>query len=290
MIGTKLISYTGNSEKIILIPGTYLFECWGAQGYVYDNNNIGGRGAYTKGTIKLSTERAFYAFVGGYGKAWDSSYSFNGGGFGQYGGGGASDIRLTNGTWHDFGSLKSRIMVASGGGGPDTSKHGGAGGCLVGLNTGYGKGGTQTEGGAGVVHGSFGKGGGYSETSSRGCGAGGGGYYGGGSSTVHTDHSGGGGSSFISGYQGCNAIAKESTESSIIHLNSSVHYSGLIFTSPIMIDGLTTMPSPTSSLNQTGNEKNGYIRITVLKINRICSYRLKYNGTIFMFILTLLLP
>ena len=50
---------------------------------------------------------------------------FNGGGgyssgytdFNNCTGGGATDIRLASGNWNDFNSLKSRIMVAAGGGG-----------------------------------------------------------------------------------------------------------------------------------------------------------------------------
>ena len=37
------------------------------------------------------------------------------------GGGGATDVRLTPGEWNNFDSLKSRIMVAAGGGGNNVS-------------------------------------------------------------------------------------------------------------------------------------------------------------------------
>ena len=51
--------------------------------------------------------------------------SFNGGGSGSntcnefknYLGGGATDVRLKNGDWDNLDGLKSRIMVAAGGGG-----------------------------------------------------------------------------------------------------------------------------------------------------------------------------
>ena len=76
----------------------------------------------------------FYLFIGEQGK-YGYIESFNGGGIGQFGGGGASDIRTVNGTWDDFESLKSRIMVAAGGGGPDSGKKGGAGGTLEGLES-----------------------------------------------------------------------------------------------------------------------------------------------------------
>ena len=95
------------------------------------------------------------------------TFPFNGGGPGESSGGGATDVRLENGTWNDFNSLKSRIMVAAGGGGGaykehiDTSKKyvRGDGGTLIGIdaefyfnndNGGYsysGHGATQTSGG-----------------------------------------------------------------------------------------------------------------------------------------------
>ena len=116
-------------KEIIYRPGLYQFECWGAQGYVYDRENVGGKGAYVKGTILLKRVTKFFLYIGEYGKK-ENIYqkSFNGVGIGQFGGGGATDIRYTNGDWFNFDSLKSRIIVAAGGGGPDTSSKGGAGG------------------------------------------------------------------------------------------------------------------------------------------------------------------
>lgn len=253
------------------MPGTYIFECWGAQGNIYTPTNlVGGKGAYTKGIISLRWTKTFYIFVGQFGLFASWGYAFNGGGFGQTTGGGASDIRLKDGKWDDFNSLKSRIMVAAGGGGPDYGEVGGAGGCLKGLDA-HGKGGTQIEGGYGLVSGSFGKGGGYGRIDNDGCGGGGGGYYGGGSSTVYNNYAGGGGSSFISGYPGCNAISKDSYEGHITHTNSSVHYSGIKFESPVMIDGNSKMPSPTSTEDEIGNARNGYVRIAIINPNSKCT-------------------
>ena len=76
------------------------------------------RGAYTNGIINLTKGTILYVYVGG-------SNGYNGGG-GQSSdrpGGGATDIRLIEGV--DFNSLKSRIMVAAGGGGHE---HGAPGG------------------------------------------------------------------------------------------------------------------------------------------------------------------
>ena len=262
----RTFNYTGNSQKITLEPGTYSFECWGAQGYPGN----GGKGAYTKGIISLPRRRNFYIFVGQRGLYATAEYAFNGGGYSQTSGGGASDIRLSNGKWDDFLSLKSRIMVAAGGGGPDSGEKGGAGGCLNGIGTAHSNGGTQTEGGYSKVgKGSFGKGGMYADISGTGCGGGGGGYYGGSSSTVSGDYAGAGGSSFISGFPGCNATSEDSNEDNIVPTKSPNHYSGLVFRSPVMIDGNSLMPSPTSSADETGHSLDGYVRIAMMSFNHI---------------------
>ena len=155
-------SFTGKSEKITLSPGIYLFECWGAQGHSENDPQYGGRGAYVKGILKNKRIRNFYLFVGEYGKSGSQDYVFNGGGAGDRSGGGASDIRLTDGSWDDFDSLKSRIIVAAGGGGPDSGEKGGPGGTINGISSSHGQGGFQTKGGSGYFNGSFGKGGSYS--------------------------------------------------------------------------------------------------------------------------------
>ncbi len=228
-------------------------------------------------------------------------YSFNGGAQGEAPGGGATDIRLTNGNWNDFNSLKSRIMVAGGGGGgfhnPTTSSRqpGHAGG-LSGIDAyckytnpsthtltdGYsGKGGTQTNGGAhgtgehedqrlDKANGGFGYGG-YGhhkdKPTSGASSGGGGGYYGGGHG-VHPGNSwtgGGGGSSFISGHTGCNAISSSSTSSKIVHTGQPNHYSGKIFTNTVMMAGNESMPKPTGG-TETGHNGHGYARITWMPV------------------------
>ena len=255
-----------DSIQVNLQPGKYKFECWGARGNTYSSTHVAGNGAYTKGEIYLRTEKTFYLFIGEQGKTFYQN-SFNGGGIGQFGGGGASDIRTKNGTWDDFESLKSRIMVAAGGGGPDTSKRGGAGGTLVGLESedGYGKGGTQISGGIGCGNGTFGQGGSYIASSTLGNGAGGGGYYGGGTSKICGNFGGGGGSSFISGHSGCNAIKESSKDiDNIEPSNTPFHYSGLYFTNTLMIDGENEMPSPDGGFDKFGHADNGAIRIIYL--------------------------
>ena len=257
-----------------------------------------GNGGYTSGYIYIANTSNIYVYVGNTNSNAKCTYSFNGGGPGEVPGGGATDIRLTNGNWNDFNSLKSRIMVAGGGGGgfhnPTTSSRqpGHAGG-LSGIDAyckytepknnkvsdGYsGEGGKQTRGGkhgTGTYHqsvtfeygdGKFGCGGyGYliSDVSSSVSSGGGGGYYGGGHG-LHPSSGwtgGGGGSSFISGHTGCNAISESSTSSNIIHTDQPNHYSGKVFTNTVMKAGNEVMPSPTGG-TEIGHSGNGYCKIT----------------------------
>lgn len=131
--------YTTPAAHTFTIPvnGNYTMECWGASGGSgwYINTSDYGRGAYTSGTINLTTstnEGHLYVYVGGKGTSGVQtdvsskhkfiSGGFNGGGRGMVddnpndvagGGGGATDIRLLSGATE----WSSRIMVAAGGGG-----------------------------------------------------------------------------------------------------------------------------------------------------------------------------
>ncbi|MEG1987496.1 MAG: glycine-rich protein, partial [Bacilli bacterium] len=232
-------------------------------------------GAFTRGIINLIKGEQLYIYVGGMGHGVNGGY--NGGGYGAVqsstgSGGGATDIRAVGGNWNDIPSLRSRIMVAAGGGGSATAAVGGAiggfGGWLVApeLATSttplQGRGGTQTSGGIfgpnashplNATSGGFGSGGtaGFYE-----AGAGGGGYYGGGGGTHQTPNksgSGGGGSSYISGHPGVNSI-----NSSGIHTNSLIHWSGKSFKETLMLSG--------ASMN-TGAyaNENGRARIVLLR-------------------------
>lgn len=268
-------SYTGAVQTwTVSLTGTYRIELWGA-GLNGKNSN----GAYTKGDVILTQGTAINIYVGGQGnKQTAASYGgggYNGGGNGyggtygatylnSYGGGGATDIRV-GGT-----ASKNRIMVAGGAG------HGSPGGGITSgdslatsgttsYNT-YGA--TQTAGGIGKFNGTFGTGG-NSEAYSYGYGSsgGGGGYYGGGggyssdwngSGSRYYAGFGTGGSSFISGYTGCNAV-----NSSGVHTGQPNHYSGYVFTSGVIIDGDTVMPSPAGG-TETGHPGNGYVKITYL--------------------------
>ncbi len=274
-------NYTGGPQVFTAAKdGYYKIEAWGAQGgtATYGNNSLaGGKGAYTAGEIYLTKGEQLYIYVGGMGVSISGTSSaavtnnggnYNGGGQATFyagnstggGGGGATDIRLTGGTWSDATSLRSRIIVAAGGGGskvhanfPNYTGTGGAGGNLIGI-TGvsnsstcyeYGTGGVQTSGGgtpicavdgheSGVADGTFGY-------SSRSTGAitnladtysgGGGGYYGG-ASAWHGPA--GGGSSYISGYAGVNSITSASSGT---HTNQTKHYSGKYFINATMTSG-----------------------------------------------------
>ena len=104
--------------------GEYLIECWGASGG--DRDGLGGRGAYVSGVLPLYEDTTVYVYVGEQGSIDNVRKTFNGGGSQnlprasiQYAGsgGGASDVRLINGSWDNESSIQSRILVATGGGG-----------------------------------------------------------------------------------------------------------------------------------------------------------------------------
>ena len=129
---THNYSYTGSYSSTTLPPGTYQFQVWGAQGgsNAADSqygitSKAGGKGGYSVGQLTVSQATAVRVYVGGQGGS--SSAGYNGGGS-SWGasikdadnelgvtkcasGGGASDIRLSDG------SLYSRMIVAGGGSG-----------------------------------------------------------------------------------------------------------------------------------------------------------------------------
>ena len=290
--------YTGDVQTFTApVSGTYKIAAWGASGgdvTINDATYQGGLGGYTSGLISLEENQILYIYVGGFPSSYAGGY--NGGAQGgtgddgKYtGGGGATDIRINNGNWNNFDSLKSRIMVAAGGAGTGYyggKITGGSGGGLIGYDGqlqsyddnyihSVASGGTQTSGGSGMFKSHFG----YSlKNTIQNYGTGGGsGYYGGGSGRATDDNvdSGAGGSSFISGHNGCDAIKKESAEDNIIHTGRSIHYSGLYFTNTVMIDGngynwtsekgdYIGMPSHSDNSIIKGNHGNGYVRITML--------------------------
>ena len=293
---TYIYTSTGNAQTFTVTDNcTATMECWGADGGpspVSGNASaIPGKGGYTKGDMLLAVDNILYVYVGGVGKNNVSTLGgyneggWNGGGISSYnisgasyepgsGGGGATDIRLVrasatdNKVWNTVASLRTRIMVAGGGGGCGYMKTGASGdaeigGCGGGLIGGSGTSATRSEystenavtlGGTQIsaprstygpsdekwqCRGAFGY---ASQTlndgSYYGCG-GGGGWYGG---QKGGGNGGAGGSSFISGHLGCNPVNTSTGE----HLgayngsNSSfTTYSGTTyrFTNTSMIDG-----------------------------------------------------
>jgi hypothetical protein len=243
-----IFNYTGNTQSITLSPGRYKLECWGASGGIGNGNiNPIGLGGYSIGILNVTETLTLYIYVGQDGVSNSmTSVRYNGGGAavgtsGHNGGagGGATDFRLINGAWNNADSLRSRILVAGGGGGAQpncgntaTAGHGGGliGGtsynqgyqgrtASVAATRAYSTGGTQTSGGHGynindgqnsrIGTGSFGYG-----VNSVTCGAGGGGgWYGGG--TGYTS-GGGGGSSYAAGFPGCDTTYHHTYQQDII--------------------------------------------------------------------------
>ena len=253
----QTFEYTGGVQTFTVNKnGYYQIELWGASGAGSANS---GKGAYTKGYIKLNAGDVLYFYVGQQGQE-NGTATFNGGGEGavtngvrKASGGGATDVRLKNGVWNDIPSLQSRIMVAAGGGSGDFYNSGSAGGTLIGGNGAIqnggaipGSGGTQILGG--TNGGAFGRGGAGTNTYTNNCSlayGGGGGYYGGGGGTSGTGTQtdgictsqgyGGGGSSFISGYAGVNATTIAGA--AITHTYDTRHSSEKFFLKGQMVAG-----------------------------------------------------
>ncbi|MDD3392810.1 MAG: glycine rich domain-containing protein [Bacilli bacterium] len=308
--GASMHSFSYNeSYYAFIVPttGLYKIELWGASGGDF-LQILGGKGSYTSGTIQLEKGTKLYIYVGGNPGTGETG-GYNGGqsiyeGQGLYGraGGGATDIRLISGSWDDETSLKSRIMVAAGGGGANYRNYadqlcgygqgnGGAGGGLIGYDGiseehtysdctygwALGTGGMQTSGGQLVNYSISGTetdrittgGFGMSLDILNPQSGGGAGYYTGG---IGGHGGAGGGSSFISGHNGCDAINASGT-----HTGQADHYSGKVFSDTIMIDGngyfwtnvkesQSQMPNPAGGYYDlgVGNSGNGYARITKL--------------------------
>lgn len=231
--------YTGQYQTWVAPEdGNYQVELWGAAGS-QAHISMAGKGGYTKGTIYLKKGTTLYIYVG-------SKQGWNGGGQNGHvdtvSGGGATDIRLKSGKYDDIDGLRSRIMVAGGGGGAEWNNYiGGDGGGLTGGNGTFvggsiessylANGGSQTRGGSGYYQGSFGIAKNLIGTQIDGGGMGGGGYFAGGSPL--TAGAGGGGSSFISGYSGVNAVDVNGNLT-----NQPNHYSGYVFHDMLMRSGV----------------------------------------------------
>ena len=287
---TDEFTYIGE-EQSYKVPktGRYKIELWGAQG------GDGACGGYTSGEIQLTADTMLYIYVGGEGPHEATTtnvggyngggYSGNNGGTNSYGGGGATDVRLLNGDWNNASSLRSRIMVAGGGGGTfsaNADKVPGVGGNLKGGDGGGNYGGAEYNGGGGQqttygvapgasYRGQFGSG---VQSYTSGFGGGGGGGYWGGSNGY--GRAGGGGSSYISGYTGCVAVISETSndprldsdgevcEEETVDNTCSIHYSDMVFTNAVMKSGDESMPAHGGNNTTVGSAGNGYAQITYL--------------------------
>ena len=291
------LSYKESPYVYSFRSGFYHFELWGADG----GGSSPGCGAYVSGTLKLETRTKLYIYIGQKGVNGLNT-AYNGGGRGQSGGssgGGSTDVRLKGGSWNDFESLKSRIIVSGAGGGSQQSywiSKGGDAGILEGykgssISTGsctvtLATGGKQNEfgiAGTGRLNGTdgdFGKGGDSSnDPNSDG---GGSGYFGGGGGG--TNHyivgSGAGGSSFVSGLEGCKAILKSSTKENMKFSSLPFHYSGLIFTN------ITTKDGKEMNCNNGGDGKVEIRLLASLRDKHMsCKRQIKGNQNIIFIIL-----
>ena len=259
---------TGETETYsITRDGRYKLEVWGAQGggSQIDGNTalgVGGKGGYATGIVSLKAGDVLYINVGCEGKRSHTGLAaggFNGGGSSfsmdsgdpAGGGGGASDIRINSN------SLYARVIVAGGGGGGgEDSEAGGVGG---GLNGGGNNAGTQTGSYSGGVFG-------FGASSVCDGGAGGGGWYGGGAAsgtqTIPTsnnscDNNGGqGGSGFI---YTINATIPD--EYSTNHYLLDQQY---FLEDAQLLSGSQSMPNKNGGDPVTGNERDGFIKITLV--------------------------
>jgi len=317
---SKSFSYTGDAQSYTFYKNCqYRVELWGASGgkgwlsSAWSNQAStftppGGYSSYTTGLLTVNSNNTLFVYVGQQGKAATSAREnypggWNGGGSSSWdtvnndghggAGGGATDVRTVNGTWNSANSLRSRVAVASGGGG-------GAGNCLscgepidgvhgggvkqtgpIGIyisKTTWNPNVTQTEGNA------FGYGRNGTNGNEAG-GGGGGGWYGGYDyGNGGRSSPGSGGSSYISGHTGCVAVTSTSDSSpkpgcttGTTDNSCSISPYGYTFTDTVMIDGagyawtnvkgaLQPMPNPAGGYyaSGVGHTGNGAARITRL--------------------------
>ena len=242
------IGYTGSVKSIVLYPGKYQLEAWGAQGanlptshnpYSGSDRGVGGLGGYSSGILSIDTVTTLYIVVGG--KGIENSGGYNGGGSGFVaggGGGGATHIATIPGTLSTLKTNIDTLLIVAGGGGGAQYGDGGVGGGAnenggnapttvngVSVSSFYG---TAGVGGTLSLGYDFGQGG-PSAAGTDGLygGAGGGGYYGGYgaiSDVSRVDDYGGGGGS---GYANTSKLKDISGESGVQHGD------GLVIITPI---------------------------------------------------------
>ena len=282
-------SYTGKVQTYTVPAGidSVLLQVWGAQGGQGGPKNLGGKGGFSEGKMRVTPGDVLYIYVGGEGQGSATEQKltglcaggWNGGGNGNNwmtntsasngvrgGGGGATDISLrgtaNSTTWNDNNHLYSRVIVAGGGGGNiyfssisnlyTPGVGGGTSGSngLSTSNVAQGYGATQTSGGANTS-GSYNN---YS-TSSFGCGAS--------ASTGQYTLCGGGG-----GWYGGGAGNAAGGGSGYIYTaaTASNYPTGCLLTASRYLAnartlaGNTSFPAPNGT-TETGHSGNGYARI-----------------------------
>ncbi|HAT4870998.1 hypothetical protein KLN27_14670 [Clostridioides difficile] len=255
-------NYTGAEQSVVLPPGKYKFECFGACGGNYYDFVQCAKGGYTAGSLILKENTTLHVYVGqsGYCKGVNgietcrsgfngaggiTTYKSTSDGYYSLAGGGATDIRLIGGNWDNLQSLLSRIIVAGGGGGSgnshDSIGHGGGTKGKDGIsiaNKYFAGGGSQFQGGLtfnSLYNGSFGVSGAGDGIS--GVGGGGGWYCGAGSFYAEF---GGGGSGYI--------LTKDSYKPANYSPSSKYYFSDI----NSVVGGNTT-------------KQDGYAKITLLQ-------------------------
>ena len=116
---SKRFDYTGNIQTIVLEPGKYKLECYGAQGYAI-LNGTGGKGGYAQGEIIIRKKETLYICVGGLNTGYN-------GGEGDVPGGGATHIARRTGLLKTLVNYKDLVLIVAGGG-DGVTYAGGAGG------------------------------------------------------------------------------------------------------------------------------------------------------------------
>ncbi|HBE8835033.1 TPA: hypothetical protein KOU64_003819 [Clostridioides difficile] len=256
-------NYTGAEQSVVLPPGKYKFECFGACGGNYYDFVQCAKGGYTAGSLILKENTTLHVYVGqsGYCKGVNgietcrsgfngaggiTTYKSTSDGYYSLAGGGTTDIRLIGGNWDNLQSLLSRIIVAGGGGGGSGNSHDsiGHGGGTKGkdgisiANKYFAGGGSQFQGGLtfnSLYNGSFGVSGAGDGIS--GVGGGGGWYCGAGSFYAEF---GGGGSGYI--------LTKDSYKPANYSPSSKYYFSDI----NSVVGGNTT-------------KQDGYAKITLLQ-------------------------
>ena len=200
--------------------------------------------------VTYGTTGAYGGFNGGVRGGNDSNANYNHGNDTKPdpagGGGGATDIRIVSGDFANFDSLKSRVMIAAGGGGGSYDYSSGNHG--RGLENNINSSGKLLWGQIGY-------------TDSSASGGGGGGYFGG-KSVQSAGALGYGGTSYVSGANGVNSVSSDSTVDNITFSGSKIHYSGIEFEDIVVAAGNEVMPNTAGTGNETGHGGNGYAKIT----------------------------